>query len=178
MTRKSNNVPVSVSKFDPSKQLARGDLTIQNDVLLVNFKWSKTRQFGHSRKIQLVSIPGSCLCPVTAYKNVLKTVKCELADSAFSYNLSKSKLGIVTYAQFQNKLRKLISLTGRQCNLFSSHSFRRGGCTWAFKSCVESELIKFHGDWMSLIYTEYLSYDFEQKLSVSERMSSRILNEL
>lgn len=178
MTRKSNMVPISVSTFDSRKQLTRGDLIVQNDVLLVNFKWSKTRQFGHSRQIPIVSIPKSCLCPVQAYKNVMKTVNCELSDSAFSYNLNRSKLGIITYTQFQNKLRELISLTGRNSSLYSSHSFRRGGCSWAFKSNVESELIKYHGDWLSLVYTEYLTYDFNQKLSVSERMSSRILNEL
>ena len=41
-------VPMSVSTFDSRKQLTRDYLIIQNDVLLVNFKWSKTRQFDHS----------------------------------------------------------------------------------------------------------------------------------
>lgn len=180
MARKSNMVPTSVKTFDANKQLTRGDLTIENDLLLVNFKWSKTRQFGHSRQIPLVAIPGSCLCPVKAYKRVINTVQCSSTDSAFSYyaNVRKSKLSITTYSQFQSKLRELIALTGRDSNLFSSHGLRRGGASWAFKSKVESELIQFHGDWLSQIYTEYLTYDFNQKLSVSQKMSSRILNEL
>lgn len=178
MTRKSNMVPMSVKKFDSNKQLTRGDIIVQDDLLLVNFKWSKTRQFGHSRQIPVSAIPGSCLCPVEAYKNVLKNVSCTSDESAFCYNVSKTTYKVITYPQFQKKLRELITLTGRNGQLFSSHSFRRGSCTWAFKSNIESELIKYHGDWLSHVYTEYLSYDFEQKLSVSQRMSSRILHEL
>ena len=40
----------------------------------------------------------------------------------------------------------------------------------------KSELIQQHGDWVSDCYKEYLTYDFEQKLSVSKRMCSFIVN--
>ena len=60
MARKSNMVPVSSGKFDSSKQLTRGDTEVHDSVLLINFKWSKTRLHGHSRKIPLAAISGSC----------------------------------------------------------------------------------------------------------------------
>ena len=159
------------------KQLTRGDLRLENNVLTVNFKWSKTCQFGHSRYIPLTAIPDSCLCPVKAYANVLSTINCSNYDSAFCYYNSRSQTVPILYSQFQRRLRELICLTGRDGNSFSSHSFRRGGCSLAFRSNVESELIQYHGDWLSSVYTEYLTYDYDQKLSVSRRMVNRILHD-
>ena len=177
MARKSNMVPVSSGEFDSSKRLTRGDIEVHDCFLLINFKWSKTRQHGHSRKIPLATISGSCFCPVTAYKNLLlQEVKSTDSDTAFSYFDQKSKLLSITYSQLQNKLRELVNLTGRNGSLFLSHGLRRAGCSFAYKSNVESELIQFHGDWLSSCYTEYLTYDFEQKLSVSRRMGYEILH--
>ena len=177
MARKSNMIPTSIKKFDSKKQLTRGDLRLENNVLTVNFKWSKTRQFGHSRYIPLTAIPDSCLCPVKAYANVLSTINCSNYDSAFCYYNGRSQTVPILYSQFQRRLRELIGLTGRDGNSFSSHSFRRGGCSLAFRSNVESELIQYHGDWLSSVYTEYLTYDYDQKLSVSRRMVNRILHD-
>ena len=98
------------------------------------------------------------------------------SDPALSYFGKKSKLLSITYSQLQNKLRELVNLTGRNGSLYSSHGLRRGGCSFAYKSNVESELIQFHGDCISSCYTEYLTYDFEQKLSVSRRMGYEILH--
>ena len=52
---------------------------------------------------------------------------------------------------------------------------RRGGIQLAFKAEVKTELIQQHGDWVSDCYKEYLTYDFEQKLSVSKKMCSTII---
>ena len=70
MARKSNLLPNSIRSFDPSKQLLRRDIQIFDDMLIVHFKWSKTRQFGHSREVPLTDMPGNCLFPVSAYKNM------------------------------------------------------------------------------------------------------------
>ena len=55
---------------------------------------------------------------------------------------------------------------------------RRGGLSLTFKSKVKTELIMQHGDWVSDCYKEYLTYDFEQKLSVSKKMCSNIVKTL
>ena len=82
----------------------------------------------------------------------------------------------VTYTQFQTKLRDLISCTGRDKRSFLATALERGGgCRRAFKSRVKSELIQFHGDWVS---DWYLSYDFHQKLSVLQKMRARIINDM
>lgn len=79
-------------------------------------------------------------------------------DPAFCESNKKSRYVAVTCYQFQKKLRQLISLSGRDEMLYSSHSLRRGGCSCAFKSNVKSELIQLHGDWLSDCYKEYLTY--------------------
>ena len=39
MARKSNLVPVSVKKFDPSKQLCRKNITVHRDYLVIKILW-------------------------------------------------------------------------------------------------------------------------------------------
>lgn len=180
MARKSNLIPNSSTSFDSSKQLTRRDIQLTDNMLIVTIKWSKTRHFGHFRQVPILAIPDCCLCPVSAYRNMIDRVTAHLDDPAFCISIKgkKSKLVPITYPQFQRRLRQLISYTGRDENSYSSHSLRRGGCTWAFKSKVNPELIQQHADWVSDCYKEYLSYDFHQKLSVSQKMSKKIINEI
>ena len=72
MARKSNMVPVSLTEFDPHKQLLRQDEVIFKEILLVFVKWSKTNHSGNRLlKIPLTAIPGSILCPVKAFRNMI-----------------------------------------------------------------------------------------------------------
>ena len=41
---------------------------------------------------------------------------------------------------------ELLARVGHGADLYSSHSFRGGGATYAFESGVPSELIHLHGD--------------------------------
>ncbi|CAC5422080.1 unnamed protein product [Mytilus coruscus] len=72
------------------------------------------------------------------------------------------------------KLRDILEMCGLDSSKFSSHSFRRGGATWAFHSKVPSELIQFHGDWRSNAYKVYLEFDLHDKLSISRAMAEEI----
>ena len=45
MLRKSNVMPESTKSFDSRKQLIRQDIQVHDNMLTVNMKWSKTRQF-------------------------------------------------------------------------------------------------------------------------------------
>ena len=174
MSRKSNLVPTSVSKFDKNKQLCRGDIVIKHDILVILIKWSKTIQFGQRMlRIPISSIPGNILCPVTAYKNMIRCVPARSNSPAFC-KFILGKLVPITYLEFQNKLRSLINLTGRDAFCYSTHSFRRGGASFAFESNVSSELIQLHGDWRSDAYKTYLDFSLQQKLSVSQLMCDKI----
>ena len=179
MSRKSNMVPNSVADFNPHKQLLRQDVNFLQGALVVFVKWSKTNQFGaRLLKIPLAAIPGSILCPVKAYSHMLDLVPASDNEPLFGIKDSSSKLVPITYRQLQGKIKELIGKTGREPDLYSSHSFRRGGCSWAFKSGVSTDLIQHHGDWLSDCYKNYLTFDFGEKLSVSRDMAVRIINEL
>ena len=176
MARKSNMVPVSARCFDSQKQLLRGDIAVHDRMLVISLKWSKTNQFGDRLlKIPVLAIPGSPLCPFRAYCHMISLIPTDASSPAFCLPLSVGTVSPVLYADLLAVVKLLIRATGRNPDLFSSHSFRRGGCSWAFKSKVPSELIQIHGDWMSDAYKEYLCFDFEEKLSVSSRMRAQIL---
>ncbi|MCG8075263.1 MAG: hypothetical protein JAY75_03350 [Candidatus Thiodiazotropha taylori] len=177
MARKSNMVPVSVSDFDPDKQLLRQDIKVFPGFLVVLIKWSKTNQFGSRLlKVPLVAIPGSDLCPVKAYKKMITLTPAADHHPAFLIQYKKGKFRPLLYKQLQDKLKWLVTQTGRDPVQYSTHSLRRGGCSFAFKSGVPTSLIQFHGDWASECYRNYLTFDFQEKLSVSEKMAFEILS--
>ena len=93
---------------------------------MITIKWSKTIQFGERHLIiPIVAIPGSSLCPVKAYLNMVKLVPA--VNDAPAYSIFKHRKVIpVTYRQFQTFLKKMIKLIGENPDEFSTHSFRRG----------------------------------------------------
>ena len=184
MARKSNIVPYSLADISSEKQLIRQDVQVFHHSLVVRIKWAKTNQFGSRLlKIPLTAISGSVLCPVSAYTNMISLCPVKDMDPAFCINNSNKMIVPLLYARLQHRLKSLIAKTGRDPNLFRSHSFRSvcvcvwggGGCSRAFKSGVPANLIQHHGDWLSDCYKNYLAFDFQTKLSVSSDMATRIL---
>lgn len=172
-SRKSNIVPPSITDFDPTKHLCRRDIKIKADHLVVSFNWSKTNQFRNRIvSIPVAEIPGSVLCPVTAYKNLVKMVLANGCAPAFTH--SDSPLHFFHFDKFSLSIKDAISQIGLDSSRFSGHSFRRGGATFAFSSNVPSELIKLHGDWRSSAYLSYLEFDLNARLSVTKSMRNKI----
>ena len=58
---------------------------------------------------------------------------------------------------------------------FSSHSFRRGGTSYAFKAGVPADLIQLHEDWRSDAYMKYLVLTLHNKIRVAETTKKCIL---
>ena len=167
--RKSN----LVSSGKSQKQICRRDILVGASGLAVIFNWSKTIQFGQRRLIvPVVSVPQSPLCPVHAIRKMYRRVPAPKDGPAFVLpGLGSGALSPVTYSQYQSFLRKVISRIGLNPLDYSSHSFRRGGATWAFRSQVPGELIKVHGDWASDAYLKYLDFSLEQRMQVAQTMS-------
>lgn len=167
MCRKSNLVG---KMDDPSKCLKRKDVLSNGNYLLVRFLWSKTIQFGERcLEIPLFSKPSSPLCPVKAFRKMCK--KFQLSDDSPAFVVySKGHLKPVSYSMFQSFIKRTISDIGLNPEDYSTHSFRRGGASWAFKCNIPSELIQLQGDWKSDAYKLYLKHGLEEKLSVSYKM--------
>lgn len=76
----------------------------------------------------------------------------------------------ITYHLFQKKLRECISNIGLDPKKFSTHSFRRGFTTLAFKSDIPPEYIQLLWDWKSGAYKCYLELDWSDKLRILQKM--------
>ena len=167
MARKSNLVPPSALAFDPSKHLCRGDIYFNATGLFVKFKWSKTNQNSERNVvIPLLQAPQSPLCPLFAFKNMIRLVPAHPGSPVFLKS-SGNSLVPLTHADLVSRLRFLLGKIGPNAENFSGHSFRRGGASWAFKAGVPGELIMLHGDWRSNAYLEYLERDLKTRCSVS-----------
>ena len=176
MARKSNLVPDSYGAFDPEKQLSRGRITAAPHGLTVTWSWTKTIQFGEREHVvPLIPIRSSLLCPVTAYLRMCLLTPAALHDPAFAFRNKAGILRPILYAHLQSMLKRLIQAIGLDPADYSSHSFRRGGCTFAFSANVPSELIKRHGDWRSDCYQRYIDMGTEQRLALSTRVRQHIL---
>ena len=71
----------------------------------------------------------------------------------------------VTCLYFASRmLYRVLTAAGYDAQAFSSHSFRRGGATWAFKAQVSGELIQLTGDWAADANKCYIEYEFDGKL--------------
>ena len=80
--RKSNLVPTTKRDLKSKKFLLRKNVSHEGEFLLVTMNWSKTIQYGE-RLLQtpLIPIPGSVLCPVSAYNNMCSQVKAQTRRS-------------------------------------------------------------------------------------------------
>ena len=58
--------------------------------------------------------------------------------------------------------------------MFSLHSFRRGGATFAFRSGAPAQFIKSQGDWSSDAYLVYLVISAENKLNVLKSLTTHL----
>ena len=74
--------------------------------MLLVFTKTKTIQFGErALKVPLVAIPGSPLCPVSAYQQMVSTIPAPDTAAAFSHVVA-GELKPYTYSKFQKKLKK------------------------------------------------------------------------
>ena len=169
LLRKSNTVADTLNSGDTSKQLCREDLCWRQDSVLVTLRWSKTNQFGDRLIFSLPKIPGSILCPYTALKTMIGLVP---GDTGLCFVRSDGRP--FTYYQLHSLLRKALLINGYPAHLFSSHSFRTGGCTFSFLCGVPSDLVRLLGGWRSDCYFRYLQFPLEARQAATQLMANRI----
>ena len=104
---------------------------------------------------------------------MLEMVLARDKDPAFCLP-TKNGVKPITYNDLQNFIKGSVKKLGYNEKEFSSHSLRRAGATWAFKSNVPGELIKIQGDWKSDAYLRYLEISEEERLVVAKCMVSEI----
>ena len=169
LLRKSNLFPSTLKTFDAKKQLCRQDFQWLKDKVIVTLRWSKTNQFGRHERFSLPRIPNSAICPYQALQNMW-----ELLPGETGICFKRPDSNPFTYYQFQTKLKKAVEVAGKDPSMFSSHSFRRGGTTFAFLCGVPAELIKLLGGWSSDCYLRYIQFPMEAKIAATELVKARI----
>ena len=122
MLRKSNLMPDAKNSFDPERQLSRGHVYFSEGIAVIKITWAKNIQFKQKvLEIPLFEILNSPLCPVT----LLKVLLAEPGKDHYPLFGSGHKV-LLTYNQFQNRLKSLLKRAGYREKSFSSHSMRRG----------------------------------------------------
>ena len=170
MFRSSQLFPKTTNVSLLCKVLKRKDVTIVNDMCFVSVNWSKTIQYKQKKvTIPLRRLVGSPLCPVAAFELMCELVPASAESVAFGS--TRGGYSPILYGQFQKKLRKFLTAANYDAAAYSSHSFRRGAATWAFKNGVPEHMIKLYGDWSSDAYRRYLDVDLSQKVKVFDCMA-------
>ena len=169
-SRLSNLLP-STKNFDVAKQLKKSHVKVASDCVIINTSWSKVIQL-QDRIVStpLKAIPGSVICPKWSLVRACRLSKSSDSDHLFAY-WSNGQVKVILQSEYISFLRKKLKKCGLNPQLYSGHSLRRGGATWAFRSGVPTELIKHHGDWASDSYMLYLDFTLGDKLKTTWFMS-------
>jgi len=152
--RISNIVPPSISAFTLSKHLARGDIIFAPPGAHIVLKWSKTIQNRAGRVIQISSIPGSILCPITALRRFI-SANPALPNHPF-FTTTQCPLSTPTQSTTRAFLKNVLAAIGFHSSA-TFHTFRHSGATLAFQLGVPIQHIQAHGTWQSDAIWTYLS---------------------
>ena len=176
MFRKKSLVPHTMTGFDPILGLSRKKVAVHHDkgMAFVYTNFAKNVQFcERDIVIPLIQIPGNVLCPVTALHNLLTNNPLPQNMPLFSYKQA-GRTHCITYSVFTSRLKKLLAQSGFAPELYSGHSFRRGGASFLFTLGADPITIKFSGDWLSDSYLNYVSIDLTARLAAQTMMTSAI----
>ena len=169
--RKSHLLPPSPKEFSPGTYLTRSDFTFRDSTLLIQVRWSKTFQFGQRIvTVPLVALLPSVFCPVTAVSRAFSlTSGSPPSSQAFCWwDSYYASYRVFTYRDFMACLKSHLSRSGLPPGQYGSHSFRRGGATFALEGGVPLDSIAVMGDWKSDAMYLYLHMPLSQRLFLSE----------
>ena len=100
-------------------------------------------------------------------------VKASNDDPAFILKKGNS-VRPYTYKDWLLKLRSIIKKTGHNSMHYATHSFRRGGASFAFRSGVSPYLVKLMGDWQSDAYRRYIHVPLDYRKIAAHEIASAV----
>ena len=172
--RKSNLLPDNKRQISP-KVINWAPLVFTSSGTNIHVSATKTIQCQQrSLVLPIPSLPGSRLCPTLALRHPLSLNPGPSSVPLFTV-LTRSGLQPITYRQFFTFLSWVVSRLHLDPSLFSPHSFRRGGATFAFDCHIPFEIIKLQGDWQSDAYLVYLQLSQQQKQRACHEMAAKLV---
>lgn len=155
--RQSNLGPSNKTGFDGTRHLTRGDVIVRNDAVIIAIKWSKAQQGPTATSVAAPAKPGSTLCPVRAFNNMILYTP-TLAHSQPLCSFRDASPMPTSY--MNNAWDRILARIGCPPRAFTLHSLRRGGATQVYNANAASiHQLKSHGQWSSDAIMEYLPND-------------------
>ena len=102
---------------------------------------------------------------------MIKVVRAPTDSVLFVIPGKRGHLQPISYVQFTKVFRTLVTSTGRKCQDYSSHSFRRGGATYAFECGVPDSYIRLLGGWKSDCYKAYIDVSYKERCKAASLMA-------
>ena len=173
LLRKANTVPVTSDEDQPTCLLRRHLLVdTKSNMVYIYIGFSKTNNF--CKRDVIIPVPGNSDPALdlvrhldALYKRVPKSSPDELA---FCYKKGSS----INYSTFTSRLKVLLKSAGLDADLFSGHSFRRGGATFLHDNGGTTIMVQASGDWSSQCFTKYLYLTEGQRLCAQLIMRAAI----
>ena len=134
----------------------RRDVEFTEQGVLISVKHNKTIQY-HERSLKIPLMRTGCpLCPVDVLRILWERFPGVPPHAPLFSYFVYGCLKCVAYTDFVKKVRSLVFRCGLRPDDYSGHSFRRGGCTLAWKNNMPTEYIMLQGDWRSTSWLSYL----------------------
>lgn len=155
--RQSNLAPRNKNGFDHTRHLTRGDVILRPDAVILSIKWSKTQQGPTATTVAAPAKPGSDLCPVRAFSEMIT----HSPTAAYHQPLLSFRDGSpMPTSYLNNAWDRVLARLGCPPRAFTLHSLRRGGVTEVYNAGAASiHQLKDHGQWSSDAIMEYLPND-------------------
>lgn len=154
--RQSNIAPRHHTLYDHTRHLARADIFMADPGYVVLIKWSKTLQTGQHALIPVPQIQHRH-CPVQALTAMLRTQPESTDQQLPLFIAPNTNNRPMTSRYMSDALRIMLSALNIQPNIYSLHSFRRGGATAAYQAGVNYAQVKSHGTWASDSFWNYIT---------------------
>ena len=172
--RKANCVPKD-NNFDVNKILTRANIGLdtQKQTVYVYCGFSKTNQY--RKRDMCIPIPSNndpCLDLFRHMSLLKERVPAPPDAPAFTYGTNQ----YINYRKFTSKLKQVLDKAGLNPDLFSGHSFRRGGASFLFSVGASQLMVQVLGGWSSLVYTRYLFMSEQDRLEAQILMAKAINN--
>jgi integrase len=173
--RKSTLLPDS-QKPTLGKFISREDvLDFSLEHFSIRIRHSKVIQFGQRVLIlPYARVPVPSLCPVRALLTHLGCSPLPKSSPLFNFRNGPKEISL-HHSVFVSRLKSLLTRVGVNPQLYSAHSLRRGGATFAFSAGLSPLQIKLRGDWASSAFERYVHISPDDALAASKLMSSAVL---
>ena len=124
-----------------------------------------------NRTVPLAPGKIGALNPVFHYEKLISENIVPEHYPAFSY-WDNGVIKCVTYNSFTAYLKYLLKCIGLNPDLWSGHSFRRGGASLLYKLGIDPLTIQAVGDWSSDTFLRYLDVNIDRLWSAQVAMAS------